>query len=165
VGDALTASDEDWARTFEVKLLGAVRLVRAVLPRMIERRSGRIVFVNGTFALTPHEAFAVNAAVNGALRGYAKALARQAGRAGITVNTVNPGITVGRLWDTTLADLARHVGAEPDPLGEALRAEVPLGRFATAEEIASAVMFFVSDESSGINGAALNVDGGHCAAS
>jgi NAD(P)-dependent dehydrogenase (short-subunit alcohol dehydrogenase family) len=164
VGDALTASDAAWRRTLNVKLISAVRLVRLLLPGMQRRGSGNIIFINGTFAFTPHEAFTVNAAVNGALRGYAKALARQAGRRGVTVNSIHPGITASNLWDATLAALVKATGGDSATLSAQLLEQVPIGRFARPEEIAGAVAYLVSKDAAGLNGASINVDGGACVA-
>lgn len=164
VGDALSAREEDWQHTIESKLLSAVRVVRFILPRMLERRAGHIVFMNGVFALTPHEAFAVNAAVNGALRGYAKALASFAGRHGVNVNTVNPGITLGPLWDEIKASLAERSKLRPDEISDALLAQTPLGRFVQPSEIAAAVDYLISPEARNVNGATLTIDGGACGA-
>jgi NAD(P)-dependent dehydrogenase (short-subunit alcohol dehydrogenase family) len=164
VGDALSAREDDWQHTIESKLLSAVRIVRCILPRMMERRSGRIVFMNGVFALTPHEAFAVNAAVNGALRGYAKALASFAGRHGISVNTINPGITMGPLWEEIKASLAERSEVGPEEISSALLAQIPLGRFTQPSEIAAAVDYLISPEAHNVNGATLTIDGGACSA-
>jgi NAD(P)-dependent dehydrogenase (short-subunit alcohol dehydrogenase family) len=164
VGDAVSSREADWQHTLDSKLLSAVRIVRCILPRMMERRSGRIVFMNGVFALTPHEAFAVNAAVNGALRGYAKALASFAGRHGICVNTINPGITAGPLWEEIKSGLADRSRLRPEEISDALLGQIPLGRFIQPSEIAAAVDYLISPEAYNVNGATLTIDGGACGA-
>jgi 3-oxoacyl-[acyl-carrier protein] reductase len=94
---------------------------------------------------------------------WAKTLSKELGPAGITVNNVLPGSTrTGRL-DSIIAGRAQSAGTAVDAIERALMAEIPLGRFASPDEIAAAVVFLASPAASYITGVSLPVDGGRLA--
>ncbi|MDN3239487.1 SDR family NAD(P)-dependent oxidoreductase [Glycomyces tritici] len=154
------AGDDMWAATLGGKLLGAMRLTRAVAAPMTERGSGRIVFVNGVFRSEPDPMFVVNSVANAGLGGLAKAISKDLGRKGIRVNTVDPGATDTPLWSDIVADLGAKLGVDPSDLNKQIQGGVPLGRLVDPEEIAAAVAFLVSPGAAMVNGAFITVDGG-----
>jgi 3-oxoacyl-[acyl-carrier protein] reductase len=140
---------EAWGRVLAVNLTGAYLCCRAALRGMIAGRFGRIVNVVSPAAFFGKEGASSYAAAKGGLVSLTKSLAREVARYGITVNALSPGFVDTRL----VADL-----------GEAARREmlrdIPLGRLAAPEEIATAAVFLVSPAAAYITGTTLHVDGG-----
>ncbi len=138
-----------WRTTMNVNLEAAAHLTLLALPAMRAARFGRIVMVSSRAAFRAETECADYAASKAGMVNLARSLARNEGPHGITANSVCPG------WvDTDMAasDLAR--------LGDAVRQEIPLGRVATPDDVAAAVLFLVSPLGSYLNGAALPLNGG-----
>ncbi|WP_422397263.1 SDR family NAD(P)-dependent oxidoreductase [Sphingopyxis kveilinensis] len=147
----LDLGEEDWDRLIAVNLKSAFLFSKAVLPAMIERRYGRIICTSSVVA---HRG-AMNGGIHygttkGGMLGFARTLARQMARTGITVNAIAPGVV-----DTDL--IRTHMPAE---VRDRVVEDIPLGRLAEPEEIGHAVAFLASDEAAYITGATLNVNGG-----
>jgi 3-oxoacyl-[acyl-carrier protein] reductase len=138
-----------WRDVLRVDVDGAFHCARAALRAMIARRAGRIVNVVSPAAFFGKPGAANYSAAKGALVAFTKSLAAEAGRYGITVNALCPGYV-----DTEL--IAQMSPQERD----AIVARIPLGRFATADEIADAAAFLISDRARYITGTTLMVDGG-----
>lgn len=141
-----------WNRTLAVNLTGSFLMAQAVGRVMIATgKGGRIVNLAsqaGSVAIEGHVAYCAS---KFGIIGVTKTLALEWGRHGITVNSISPTVV--------LTDLGRK--AWDGPKGEAMKAQIPTGRFAEPHEIASAAVFLASDEAAMINGADLLVDGGY----
>lgn len=141
-----------WNRTLAVNLTGSFLMAQAVGRVMIAAgKGGRIVNLAsqaGSVAIEGHVAYCAS---KFGIIGVTKTLALEWGRHGITVNSISPTVV--------LTDLGRK--AWDGPKGEAMKAQIPTGRFAEPHEIASAAVFLASDEAAMINGADLLVDGGY----
>ncbi len=146
---AMRMSDQAWADVLNVNLTGAFYMARAVLRPMLRQRSGRIVNMSSVSGQMGNAGQANYSASKAGLIGLTKALAREVASRGITVNAVAPGFVVTELTK----DL-------PDTLQDQIKAQTPLGRFGTVDEIAAAVTFLVSNEAAFITGQVLAVDGG-----
>ena len=143
-------TDHEWRRVFQVNLDAAFMLSRALLPDMQRRRWGRIVNIASISGQTGGVRGSVAyASSKGGLIAFTKALARDAGASGVTVNAVAPG----QIETDMGANLTREQR-------EALVAHIPLGRLGTPEEVAWVVRFLGSEEAAYITGATLDVNGG-----
>jgi NAD(P)-dependent dehydrogenase (short-subunit alcohol dehydrogenase family)/mannose-6-phosphate isomerase-like protein (cupin superfamily) len=163
-GGALALTDEDWMQALNTNLLSAVRLDRAILPGMVEQRSGAIVHVSSLQWRRPHESSPAYGPAKAALRSYSKVLSAEFGPMGIRVNTVTPGYiaTPGAAARVTrIMDQAgiSHAEAEAELL--ATIGGVPLGRPGTAAEVAQLVAFLVSDAAAYVTGSEFVIDGGN----
>lgn len=145
----LRMSDEDFTAVLDTNLTGAFRMARRATRGMLRARWGRLVFVSSVVGLLGSAGQANYAASKAGLVGLARSLARELGSRSITANVVAPGFV-----DT---DMTRALGE--DRRAEIV-AQVPLGRYAQADEVAAAVRFLASDEAGYITGAVLPVDGG-----
>lgn len=144
-----------------VNMTGAFNLMRAVLPSMIERREGKIVNVGGTFGMRGRGGRMAYSASKWGLRGITKSFAIEAGRYGINVNCVAPGMVDGpRFRDKVCADMAHKLGITPDEAAGRHAEDYALKRVSTGDDVAQACLFLASDVSRQITGVDLPVDGG-----
>jgi 3-oxoacyl-[acyl-carrier protein] reductase len=143
-------TDAEWRRVFQVNLDAAFELSRAVLPGMRTRRWGRIVNVASISGQTGGvRGSVVYASSKGALIAFTKALARDVGTLGVTVNAVAPGQIATDMGSNLTSEQLRD-----------LTAQIPVGRLGRPEEVAWAVRFLASAEASYITGATLDINGG-----
>jgi NAD(P)-dependent dehydrogenase (short-subunit alcohol dehydrogenase family) len=148
-------TEEEWDETIDSSLKGAFLMSKYALPPMIERGSGSIIHNSSGWGILGGDRAAAYCAAKGGLVVMAKAMAIDHGREGIRVNCVCPGDTETPM----LTDDAEKRGMEWEDY-VAAGSDRPLGRIGTAEEIARAVLFLASDDSSYVTGEALVVDGG-----
>ena len=148
-------TEQEWDETIDSSLKGAFLMSKYALPSMIERGSGSIIHNSSGWGILGGDRAAAYCAAKGGLVVMAKAMAIDHGRDGIRVNCVCPGDTETPM----LTDDADKRGMAWEDY-VAAGSDRPLGRIGTAEEIAHAVLFLASDDSSYVTGEALVVDGG-----
>ena len=141
-----------WDRMWQVNLRGPMLLTKLLLPGMLEREWGRLVFVSSDSARAGSGGEAAYAATKSALFGLAKSLAREAARAGVTANVVCPGPT-----DTPML---RRVSAERPGLVDKIARGIPLRRLGTPADVAGLVAYLCTDRAAYLTGQTLSVSGG-----
>lgn len=157
-------SDDDWLRLFEVNVMSGVRLARHYLPRMLARNAGRIVFISSESALQIPAEMIHYGMTKTAQLAIARGLAETTKGTAVTVNAVLPGPTKSEGVAAFVDGLARQQKKNAHDVEREFfqhaRPSSLLQRFETPEEIGAFVAFVASPLASGINGAALRVDGG-----
>lgn len=151
-------TDEDWDLSLRLNLTSAIRATAAVLPGMRERRAGSIVNVASTAGRRPSRSMPDYSVAKAAMLAYSRQVAEAYAADGIRCNSVIPGPTLTPAW-TGPGGLAEQQGDRESVLAKAAAAR-PLGRFATAEEIAGVIVFLASDAASYVTGAEWSVSGG-----
>lgn len=146
---AMRMKDDEWDAVIDTNLKSVFRLSRAVLRPMMKARSGRIVNITSVVGSAGNPGQANYAAAKAGVAGMSRALAREIGSRGITVNCVAPGFI-----DT---DMTKDLPAEQQA---ALKTQIPLGRLGSPEDIAHAVVFLASPQAGYITGTTLHVNGG-----
>ncbi len=141
--------EDQWAKVLDTNLSSVYRLCKACLRPMMKARYGRIVNIASVVAAMGNAGQTNYAAAKAGMIGFTKSLAREVGARGITVNAVAPGFI-----DT---DMTRALGEEQR---QALLANVPVGRFGEAREVAEAVAFLASPAAAYVTGETLHVNGG-----
>ena len=148
----------EFAEQVNVKVLGYLRCIRAVVPLMRGNGWGRIINISG---LAARSSGAITGSVrNVAVAALTKNLADELGRDGINVTVVHPGFTLTEKTAETLAGRAARAGQSVAEVERQLSASVSIGRIVTADEVAAVVAFLASPRSVAINGDAISVGGG-----
>ena len=145
----LRMKDDEWHDVINTNLNSLYRLSKAVLRGMTKARFGRIINIGSVVGAMGNAGQVNYAAAKAGLEGFSRALAREVGSRGITVNSVAPGFI-----DT---DMTREL---PEGQRDALLTQIPLGRLGQAEEIAKVVGFLASDGAGYVTGATIPVNGG-----
>ena len=150
------STDEDfWDRVIEINYKGVLRTVHACLPSMTENGWGRIVNIASDAGRVGSSFEAVYSGAKGGVIGFTKTIAREAARSRVTANVVCPGPT-----DTPLLDGIVAASDDGDKIIGAMARAVPMKRVGTPIEVASAVLYFCSEEAAFVTGQTLSVSGG-----
>ena len=145
----LQMDDVSFSRVLDINLVGAFRVVKRALPKMLRARKGRIVLISSVVAFSGAAGQANYAASKAGMVGFARSLAREVGSRNITVNVIAPGFIETDM--TAAISGARR---------EEILGQVPLKRFGDASEVAATVRWLTSDEAAYVTGAVIPVDGG-----
>jgi 3-oxoacyl-[acyl-carrier protein] reductase len=145
----LRMSEDDWSQVIDTNLSGAFRVVKRVARDMLRQRRGRIVLVSSVVGLSGSAGQVNYAASKSGLVGLARSVARELGSRGITANVVAPGFVETDMTSSLDAD-TRATYLE----------QVPLGRFAGADEVAKVIRWVASEDAAYVTGAVIPVDGG-----
>ena len=148
-GLLLRMKDEDWDAVIDTNLKGAFHCIRAEAKVMSKQRTGRIINISSVVGEMGNAGQAHYCASKAGLLGLTKSVARELARRNITVNAITPGFIVTHMTDG-MTDKARETMTE----------QIPLGRLGEADDVANAVIFLASDQSSYVTGQVLGVNGG-----
>lgn len=152
LGRLVESDPADWDLMYAVNQRAPMLLTRALLPGMVERGWGRVVFVASDSARAGAGRESAYAGTKAALLGFAKSVAREVARDGVTVNVVSPGPIDTALTRAAMAD-------RPETLERLVRA-VPVGRLGTADEVAAAVDWLTGPDAGFVTGQVVSVSGG-----
>jgi 3-oxoacyl-[acyl-carrier protein] reductase len=153
-------ADESWTADINLKLIGCVRACREVLPYMRREGGGRIVNIAGNSGKTPFVWHMPGAAANAAILNFTKSLADQVIKDNILVTAVCPGPVHTTRLDNQMQALAEVWGMSLEEAWKKFKRDLPMGRPATSDEVASLVAFLVSDKAQYITGTSITIDGG-----
>ncbi len=145
----LRMSEDDWGSVLETNLTGSFRVAKRAAKGMLRQRKGRIIFISSVVGLLGSAGQVNYAASKAGLVGMARSLARELGSRSITANVVAPGFV-----ETEMTDVL------PEEKKAEYKAQIPLGRYATTEEVAATVTWLASDGAAYVTGAVIPVDGG-----
>ena len=157
-------TDEDWQNMMEVNLMCGVRLARKLLPGMLARNWGRIIFISSECATLVPEDLIAYSTTKAAVEAVSKGLAQLCKGTEVTVNAAALGSTLTEGAEKFLADLAEKEGKTVEEAERAFfketRTSSLLQRFASVEEVANTIAYYASPLSSATNGAVIRIDGG-----
>jgi NAD(P)-dependent dehydrogenase (short-subunit alcohol dehydrogenase family) len=150
----------EWLGTFDVNVHGVFLASRAILPSMIERRSGSVIVIGSISGKRPLFGRSAYTTTKMALVGLTRTLAVEAGRYGVRVNLISPGFVAGPRLDWVIEAQAEARGMPADEVRAEFASEAALGRLTEARDVADAAVFLASDAARGITVADLNVNSG-----
>ena len=160
-GAAEETSEADWAETLTLNVTGVWRMSKIAIPLMRAQGSGVIVNNVSDWGLVAGRSSVAYCTSKGAVVQMTRAMAVDHAREGLRINAVCPGDTFVERW--TEQDYHRNTGGDMEATLKVMGAALPMGRVGRADEIAKAVLFLASDDSSFMTGATLLVDGGNTA--
>jgi 3-oxoacyl-[acyl-carrier protein] reductase len=160
-GDFGEFDDQAWMAAYQLTLMSAVRLIRAVLPTMRAQRWGRIINITSVSVKQPIDNLLLSNVYRPGVVGLAKTLSAQVAVDGITVNNVAPGYTRTDRVLELAADRASRESKVVEDVLEERAADFPMGRMGEPEELAALVAFLASERAGYITGTTIQVDGGY----
>ncbi len=151
---------EDWDYAVNLLLMSAVWLTKKLVPHMVERRWGRLIYVTSLTLRSPITNLVLSNTVRLSIAGLAKSLALELAGNGVTSNGILQGHILTDRATQLLMDRSRRTGKTPEDLMREQLKDVPAGRYGKPEEIGYLSAFLASDKAAYINGTMINVDGG-----
>ena len=155
-GEFESVTDDAWQSDFDLKLFGAIRVIRAALPHMKQRGGGRVINVTNIGAKAPAARTMPTTVTRAAGQAMTKALSKEYAPHGILVNTV----CIGLIRAGQHEKRAACQGVDVEKLYEDMGRNVPIGRVGRAEEAANVIAFLASEAASFVTGSSINLDGG-----
>jgi 3-oxoacyl-[acyl-carrier protein] reductase len=159
-GAFMELSEEDWEYGVRLLLMSAVWITRDVLPHMVERRQGRLIYITSSTLKQPIPTLTLSNVIRISLAGLVKTLAYQLGPYNILVNGIMQGYVDTERVREVAAARAQREGRRVEDVIKEIEREVPLGRLAKPEEVGELVAFLASDKASYITGSLILIDGG-----
>ena len=159
-GDFMKFTDEDWQSAFNLSFMSTMRMTREAVPHMRKVGGGKVVNITSYSVKEPIAGLVLSNAVRSAVIGWAKTLSRELAGDNILFNNICPGrIDTERAQKLNKAR-ADRLKRPVEDINREMAAEVPLGRYGTAEEVADLIVFLGSDRGTYITGTTIAVDGG-----
>ncbi len=151
---------EEWDKAFNLLLKSAVILLKELLPDMIERKWGRVIFITSVATKCPVPELLLSNSIRIGLLGLMKTLTHQYSKYNITFNAILPGYIMTDRLKQVVKTRSRNWGMDEESVIRELEDKVPLKRIGKPEEVANVVAFLASEMASYVNGALIPVDGG-----
>ncbi|MGB1875540.1 MAG: SDR family NAD(P)-dependent oxidoreductase [Rhodospirillaceae bacterium] len=152
--------DQVWQDSMELKVMGTIRMMRAVIPHMLENKSGRIVNIVGNTGVQPSPRLLPGSAANAALLAVTRGLGEELAPHNVIVNALNPGPTRTERWTNLMAKQAESSGRTVPEVESDYTDQIPMDRLAEPEEIGRLAAFLSSERAANMTGACLTADGG-----
>ena len=152
--------EKDWDETIDTNLKGPFLLTQSVLPEMIKRESGSIIFIGSVTGKRPFKNRSAYAASKLGLVGLMRTLALEVASRGIRVNLISPGFVAGPRLEGVVDNVAEMEKISHEAARTKMIGMIPMEHFVSPENIAEGVLFLASDRSAGITGDDLNISGG-----
>lgn len=163
-GDPLELGDDDWHAAWTIDFMAAVRIARAVVPTMVDKGSGRVVFVSSENAVQPYGDEMPYNVAKAALANFTKGTAQLYAPRGVLINAVAPAFIATNMTDAMMQERAAERGTDVDEAIESFLAEdrphLVLERRGAPHEVAAVIAFLCSDLASFVVGSTYRVDGG-----
>lgn len=159
-GQFLDHSREVWENAARLVLDMAIGLTHAVLPGMIERKWGRLIYITSIGVLQPVDALILSNTYRAGVTGFCKTISNNYAKHGITANCVCPGYTATERLQSLAEALASGSGETPADIIRGFAAQVPAGRVGKPEELAALITFLAGEPAAYISGSSIAVDGG-----
>jgi 3-oxoacyl-[acyl-carrier protein] reductase len=153
-------TDEDWEYGVKLLLHSATRLAKGVLPRMVQKHWGRLVFITSWTLRQPVGNLLLSNTVRLSLAGLSKSLATEYGPKGVTSNGIMQGQILTDRQRQIAEDVSRRTGKSVEEVMKQTLLDIPVGRYGTVDEVGYLVAFLASDKASYINGSMIPIDGG-----
>ena len=155
-----TLSDEKWTDAVDLTLMSVIKLTRAFLPGMRERKWGRIINITSITVKQPVEGLMLSNSIRAAVTGFARTLADEVATDGITVNNILPGYTRTARVEQLAEAAARREGVTVESATSKWTGQIPMRRLGEPGEFAALAVFLASDRASYITATSIPVDGG-----
>lgn len=152
--------DKDWMANYDLNILAVVRAVRGGLPLLKQGRDPSVVILGSASALMPAAEQIVSNVHKAGLLALTKTLGLELAATGVRVNSVAPGRTLTPLWEDRAATMAAQEGCTQQDVIDRFSSEIPMGRFGTAQEVATMVVWLASPLASYMTSQTVSVDGG-----
>lgn len=153
-------SEEEWDRVMNVNARGVFLVSRALVPRLVESDSGRLINISSIVGQSGFALVSQYVASKFAVTGITQCLAHELAPAGVTVNSIHPGILETELHSNVVKLFSAIQGQEEEATWDWFKERIPLSKFQTPRDVGEMAAFLASDRAHNITGAAFNVDGG-----